>query len=264
MNKRQIPLTLLFLFFAVLPIWMSPTSADKSLAEEIVGRYYLGQNISDSDGRLRESIVIEQEIYTLEDGKESKTTAYLFMKDADTYLVYMKNERNESICYLYRGDRQWVYRENLRNPMRVNMSQNVSGAANLGDLIGIDILQDFDLEEIEEVSGGYDLKYLRGRSSYPYPSIVIESRGENGDISGIEYQGLGGRSMRRVDLLDYKTIAGNHRIPTWRITNLVTDMEDMTEIRYLSIKPIDIPGSYFSPNGNALGHFLKWSEGVLN
>lgn len=264
MNKRYILFTAIILLLAVFPTWSSPSPADKSLAEEIVGKYYLGQNISDNDGNLKESIIIEQEIYTLENGKESLVTAYLFMKNADTYLVYMKNERNESICYLYRGDKQWVYRENLRNPMRVNMSQNVSGSANLGDLIGIDILQDFDLGEVKKTTDGYDLTYLRNRSSYPYPTIVIESRGERANITGIEYQGLGGRSMRRVDLLDYRTISGNHRIPTWRITNLVTNTEDLTEIRYLSIKPIDIPGSYFSPNGSALGHFLKWSEGVIN
>lgn len=224
----------------------------------------MDQNISDSEGKLLDSIVIEQEILTIIDSEESRTIAHLFMKDADTYLVYLKNERNESICYLYRGDKQWIYRENLRNPMRVNMSQNISGEANLGDLIGIDILRDFELDRTRKTADGHELVYRRSRSSYPYPTIVIESSGNSGNITGIEYQGLGERSMRRVDLIDYRTITGNHRVPTWRIRNLVTDTEDITEIRYRSIKPIDIPGSYFSPNGNALDHFLKWSKGVLN
>ena len=261
MNKR-----LLLVFLLIIPIsaWSDPSGGDTQLAEGIVRDFYINQNISDTDGRLYSSIVIKQEILNMVDGEENRVIAHLFMKDEDTYLVYLKNERNESICYLYRGSSQWVFRENLHNPMRVNMSQNVSGNANLGDLIGIDILRDFKLTGTGEEAGAYTLFYERSQSSYPYPSIVVGADKKTLDIEYIEYQGLGARSMRRVDLIDYRIVSDKHRIPTWRITNLVTDKNDYTEIRYMSIDDIDIPAAYFSPTGNALSHFLKWSDGVLN
>ena len=240
-----------------------PGPDETALADRIVRKYYAGQGISDTAGRLLTSIVVEQEIRSVEDGVTTDLRAHLFMKDADTYLVYLKNERGESVCYLHKGGRQWVYRENLNNPLRVNMSQNVSGAANLGDLIGIDILKDFHLVSVEESSGAYVLGYERGRSSYPYPGIRVSVDAATEDIAAIEYLGLGERPMRRVLLEDYAFVSGTHRVPVWRIRNLVTDTQDSTTIRYLSIEPIDIPGAYFSPTGNALGHFLRWSDRVL-
>ena len=253
-----------FLLFIPMLSWTDPTPGEKYLADQVVREFYINQNISDAEGHLLSSIIIKQEIRNIVGNKESLIFTHLFMKDEDTYLVYLKNERNESICYLYRGDNQWVYRENMNNPMRVNMSQNVSGMANLGDLIGINILRDFDLNHIIQNTDSYSLHYDRAVSSFPYPSIVIDVDKSTNSINSIEYQGLGSRSMKRVNLIDYRVISGNHRIPVWQIRNLVTDMGDFTEIKYLSIEEIKIPSGFFTPTGNSLNHFLKWSDALLN
>lgn len=230
------------------------------LAQRYILPFYKNQNLIGASNILLENMMLKQQIQTIGPKGTETSIVMLYTKGPKTCLVYTVDKTGRPIIFLQRDNETWIYRENLRLPMKISLSQRVSGEANLGDILGLNLLDDFAIVQSSQNEAGISILFSRKSSGYPYPSIEVFVEPKSGDLYQILYNGAGGNAIRRAELNNYTTVSGNHRMPLWTIRNLTINKEFITTIRYLEIKSLAIPDSFFQPNANALSQFLIWAR----
>jgi|GEM_PF-3548050 hypothetical protein len=236
------------------------SAADRQLVETYILRFYTQQDLTGASGGILEDVMLKQSILTSDSRGSETSTVILFAKSPKVCLVYLTDKAGKPTAYLQRGNDIWVYRETLRLPMKVTLSQSVSGEANIGDILGLNLLDDFICHEIRSTDASISFSFKRKAPGYPYPAVTVEADPRTGDLTSILYLGSSGDAIRRAELGPYSMVGSGHRMPAWAISNLRIRTDRVTRISYIDVKRLDIPDSFFQPNAVALGQFLKWAR----
>jgi len=262
--SKKLSCGILIIYFSVFSLFAqdsaeTPLSVEnKALFETYILRFYSQQNMNGKSGHLMEDLIFEQSIKT-SDLKGTKTiNVLLFCKGPKVCLVYSTDNNGKPTAYLQRNNETWIYRENLRLPMKISLSQNVSGEANLGDVLGINLIDDFFVSDIEKNPDTITFTFNRKSVEFPYSSVKVNANPVTKDLYSIQYLSMGGTTIRQADLENYSIVSGDHRLPIWSITNLHMNTDRVTRIIYLDVKRMTIPDSFFHPNAIALSQFLVW------
>lgn len=266
MNKKCI-IFIFIVVYSLLSISAQNSSYDdlsqenKSLFETYILRFYSQQNMTGSSGRLLEDVILKQEIQTSDSKKTEIMNVLLFVKNPKVSLVYATDNSGKPTAYLQRDNETWIYRENLRLPLKISLSQSVSGEANLGDILGMNLIDDFSCVNVEQNSETVSFTFDRLKSNLPYSTIEVNASKTTKDIFSIKYLGMGGSAIRMAELDNYFIVRTDHRLPIWSISNLHMNVDRVTKIKYLDVKRMSIPDSFFQPNATALAQFLIWARG---
>lgn len=252
------------LFFCIVSFLASQEKLN-SFSNELIPivQFYQRQNIIGKNGNLLENVLLKQTINAFSQKKNETTTVLLFAKNPKKCLVYYIDKTGVPTAYLQRGQDTWIYRTNLRTPLKVTTSQNILGEANVGDILGLNLLDDFVLLNIEKNEKENLFYFERSVSNYPYPSIIVSLNPKTEKINSIFYQGLGKKTIRVADLSNYTIINKIHEVPVWNLRNLYMNIDLKTTITYTDIRQIEIPDSFFQPDGNSLKQFLQWAKSFL-
>lgn len=261
MNKVLLA-TIFTLFFTNT---LGAKSPEENLLSEIqtaLSRFYEQQNFVGAEGRLFENLMVKQRVTKISGGNQKSTDVFLLTKDLQTILVFLNDERGIPTVFLQRGYNTWIFREGLRLPLKVTLSQNVYGDINLGDILGVNLVENFECSDASVMNGTIKAIFRKLRSHYPYPFVEVEINRETLDLLRIQYNGLSGDGIHEAVLHSYANIDSKHRFPVWMIRNLHINMEQYTELHYLSVQPKTIPDSFFQPNASALSQFLIWARNL--
>jgi len=242
---------------------MSYGEEDKAIGGRIVERFYTAQKMGSDQSRILENMMVKQEITTLSSSGETRGVSVVFFKNPDVALCYFRGSKGEEVVFLYHERNAWIYKDGLRTPIKVSLSQQVMGDANLGDVLGINVLRDFEFSSLENTGEGLVLNYVKKpASTYPYPVVQLHVDTEE-RIRQIWYGGAGGEFIRVADLDNYRLVAGDHLVPDWTIRNVKMHTDRKTILRYVTIRELSLPDSFFRADANALAQFMKWAKRYL-
>jgi hypothetical protein len=259
MSRRSALLAVLLSALAALGAEPSLAPDRADLVKRLVGRFYEQENLAGSSGKILRDVVLVQRIVTSEAESRKASIVVIFCKNPKVSLVFLTDETGRATAFLQRGTDTWIYRESLRIPLKVSLSQSVFGDANLGDILGLNLVEDFTCTSVAEEENSYIFQFKRISTTYPYSGVDVVADQESGDFSAIHYRSYAGGIIRQAALSDYASLNGGHRVPTWTISSLHLNTARSTKISYEDIKPLSIPEAFFQPNANSLSQFLRWA-----
>lgn len=228
--------------------------AQSTLARSVIDRFYTEQNILNTSAQYR---LDEQLMQVQPDGTTKIQKAQVYVHNPQTTMVVLQYPDQKPSIFLKTSRGSWFYKQGLRTPLRIRDSFKIFAAANLADILGINLRSDFAIESTSTSGGVLTIHLRRTNRAVPYSSAVVEAGIASQDLQSIALVGQDGVALKEVTLSDYREVSGTHRLPTWTINDLLFTGEGKTIIRYVAVDRTNVPASLYQPNGSAMRRFLS-------
>lgn len=258
MNKVY---SLLFGMFFVFPsLWAQPDL--ETAAHPVISQYLrdqFGLTLDDlKNGDLDELDVnqkFELEFRQYKDGSlksEDLESVYFIGKFLKRLLIF--DDSSSVIFQLNRGI--WLYRKNLRSPLRISAGQQIFGDASLSDVFRVE-LQGYRIDQERVEDGRTYLEMSTEDKTEPYRYLDLITYKDSLDVEKLLAYGITRKKpIKEVLMSDYRQI-GKYRLPKLQMRNLVFGGHIVTELYFRNVSSSDVPGRYFSSDGSSLSQFLK-------
>lgn len=156
-------------------------------------------------------------------------------------------DRGQTI--LMKGRDLWIFMLEISQPLRLSMSQRLTGQVANGDLARANFSGDYNpsLEGEEEIDGKkywiLDLKAVDNTVAYSRVKLWVDT--SNNRPMKAEFYSLSGRILKTCQYLGFKQILGKMRPSKLVMTNSLKE-GDVSTLVYTNMKLRDIPSKMFT------------------
>jgi outer membrane lipoprotein-sorting protein len=193
------------------------------------------------------SFEINLQVVSFKGEARNDSRVRVFLDDGRKQLVtFIEPERLKDDYYLVNGYNTWMYRKELKRPLRISAQQRLFGNAGIAETAGINYLNDYDIIKATENDGEYliELQAKDGRTAYQRASMWISKSSLR--ISKIILKALNGQELKSLLYGDYRMVDG-HEMAVIEINNLLQNMNEKTIIKYTGIKSRTFDPEIFDP-----------------
>jgi outer membrane lipoprotein-sorting protein len=222
----------------------APASVDDSNARRIV----------EEADRIRlpaEAFQVDVAIVTTGDDKAPDERKYRVLSKGSENTVVMVTEpaSERGQILLMKGRELWVFLPNVSQPVRLSLSQRLTGQVANGDLARANFAGDYNPRILRtETIGGekYNvLELVAVDRSVTYQRVVYWVREANSAPHKAEFYSLSNRLLKTCTYVNYEKMAGKLR-PTRLVMEDPLHVGDRSVLEYGAMKLRDIPDKVFT------------------
>jgi len=214
----------------------------------------LAAEILDKADRIRfplESFEVDVAVTSLSDGKQTDSRLYkVLSRGNDNTIVQVlepASERGQAM--LMRGRDLWIFMPSVSQPVRLSLSQRLTGQVANGDIARANFSGDYTprLLRTEAVDGDehYVLELAAVDRGVTYSRVLYWVRKSNFHPHKAEFYSLSGRLLKTCRYEEFKTLAGRVR-PTRLVLRDALRAGDESVMEYSAMKLRDLPARMFS------------------
>lgn len=199
----------------------------------------------------REGFQVEVTITNIELGKEQDYRKYrILSKGNDNTVVITTEPASEKGQILLMKSRDlWVFLPNISQPVRLSLSQRLTGEVANGDLARANFAGDYNpkLLRTEAVDGdNYQVLELAAVDrGVTYHRVLYWIRQSDGRPHKAEFYSLSGRLLKTCKYINYQKVAGQMR-PTRLIMEDALHENEQSVLEYSNMKLRDLPDKIFT------------------
>jgi outer membrane lipoprotein-sorting protein len=190
-------------------------------------------------------------IETTSDGAAAETRKYRILSKGNDNTIVMVTEpaAERGQIMLMKGHDLWVFLPNVSQPVRLSLSQRLTGQVANGDLARVNFSGDYDAKLLrsEEVNGeAMQVLELAARErNVTYHKVLYWVRKSNNWPYKAEFYSLSDRLLKTAMYDEFKRVAGRVR-PTRLVMQDALRQDERSTLSYDEIKPRDLPDRMFT------------------
>lgn len=157
------------------------------------------------------------------------------------------NERGQNM--LMRGRDLWIFLPSVSQPVRLSLSQRLTGQVANGDLARANFSGDYDptLVGTERIDGVeyYVLELVAAQRGVTYPKVKYWVRKSNLHPYKAQFHAKSGRLLKTCSYEDYQPLGGRVR-PTKLVMTDALKPGDVSVMRYSELRRVELPDRFFT------------------
>jgi len=212
------------------------------------------RKIVEAADRIRfpgEGFQVDVAIVTTGKDRSADTRRYRVLSKGNDNTVVMitepASERGQIL--LMKGHDLWVFLPNVSQPVRLSLSQRLTGEVSNGDLARANFAGDYNPKVVrtETIDGeAYDmLELIAVDRSVTYPRVVYWVRASDSAPYKAEFYSASNRLLKTCRYEKYERILGNLR-PTRLVMRDALHADDESTLDYSDMKLRDLPDKVFT------------------
>lgn len=222
----------------------APSGADEALARDIVRK-------ADDIRFPREAFVVDVVVHSTIGGQAQDPRRYrIHSKGTDNTIVQTMeppSERGQNM--LMKGRELWVFMPSVSQPVRLSLSQRLTGQVANGDLARLGFADDYVPRIVgTEKIGGRDhhvLELVAAERGVTYPKIVYWVRASDGHPHKAEFYALSGRLLKTCRFENFQSLGGRVR-PARLVMTDALKAGDESVLDYSGLAQRDLPDRMFT------------------
>lgn len=221
-----------------------PAGADEALARKIVAR-------ADEIRFPDESFTVEVRVTSTIAGEAQEPRRYRILSrgSEDTIIQTLEPAVERGQNLLMKGRELWVFMPSVSQPVRLSLSQRLTGQVANGDLARTGFAKDYvpKLVGSETVAGKehHVLELVAGERAMTYPKIRYWVRASDFHPLKAEFYALSGRLLKTCRFERFQALGGRVR-PTRLVMTDALKAGDESLLDYSGLKPEDLPARMFT------------------
>jgi outer membrane lipoprotein-sorting protein len=193
----------------------------------------------------------EVKISSSKEGEPAEERTYrVLARGADNSIVQVLSpaaDKGQSL--LMKGRDLWLYVPDVSQPVRLSLSQRLTGQVANGDLARANFGADYEAtfiknEEIEGVEHAV-LELTAREKSVAYAKVMLWVNGKNAHPGKAEFYSVSGRLLKTVLYQNFKPLLGKNR-PTKLVMIDAVKKGEQSVLEYASMKNKDLPDRVFT------------------
>lgn len=156
-------------------------------------------------------------------------------------------ERGQNM--LMRGNELWVFLPSVSQPVRLSLSQRLTGQVANGDLARANFSGNYDptIAGTERIDGieYYVLDLVAAKRGVTYPKVKYWVRKSNLHPYKAEFYAKSGRLLKTCTYEDFRPLGGRVR-PTKLVMTDALKPADLSVMLYSELKRVDLPDRFFT------------------
>jgi len=221
-----------------------PSAADEAQAREIVER-------ADEIRFPDESFTVEVRVSSTSGGAEQEPRLYRILSrgSEDTIIQTLEPTLERGQNLLMKGRELWVFMPSVSQPVRLSLSQRLTGQVANGDLARLGFARDYLPKIIgsETIDGKehHVIELVAEERSMTYPRIRYWVRAADSHPHKAEFYSLSGRLLKTCRFEEFRSLGGRIR-PTRLVMTDALRAGDESVLRYSALKVQPLPARMFS------------------
>jgi outer membrane lipoprotein-sorting protein len=235
---------LLAALFVLLVACKVTRAADADQAQTIVER-------ADLIRFPRESFQVDVSITNTGPDKDPEIRKYRILSkgNENTLVITLEPAVDRGQVLLMRGRDLWIYMPSLSQPVRLALSQRLTGQVANGDLARANFSGDYTpkLLDTEVVDGEkcYMLELAAAERGVTYHRVTYWVAEKNMHPCKAEFYSVSDRLLKVAKYREYKALGGNVR-PTQIVIEDALKKGERSVLEYSAMKPRDLPDKMFT------------------
>lgn len=176
---------------------------------------------------------------------DDKQTFDVFIKGRDKALIttlYPPKEKDRKILMV--GESMWVSLPTIKRPVRVSLSQKLTGEAANGDICRMRWSGDYNGTIEEESPDSWQLLLKANKQGLTYDQLRVWIQKKTYRPLKAEFLSLAGKVLKRAEYTDYKKLEGRDRPSTTKIVSAIGEREP-TFIKFVEMQKRNFPNALF-------------------
>ena len=195
---------------------------------------------------------------TDEDDTENIRFSTTYFNTIEQALVIYQDQNKEATLVLVQDSSQWLYRENLRRPVKVTRSFDLGDNLDISDMLGIDLMEDYEITAEQIVDDVLLLEMNALVLGLRYRHVDIRIDPDNLDITGIDYKSVSNKVIRTADV-EYTRLSGGRRMPSYTFyPSVVSRNQETVNLTVQTVEDSTLPVNLFAPNVTVLQRALDF------
>ncbi|MDD3352529.1 outer membrane lipoprotein-sorting protein [Zoogloea sp.] len=217
---------------------------DTELAREVVAK-------ADEVRFPRDGFQVVIDIDTLSPGEELDKRKYRVLSkgNENTIVQTIEPAVDRGQAMLMRGRDLWIFMPNISQPVRLSLSQRLTGQVSNGDLARANFAGDYEpkLLRSETINGEkmYVLELNAVDRGVTYAKVIYWVRQANNWPHRAEFYSLSNRLLKVCRYENFQSLGGRIR-PTQLIMEDALKKGDVSTLRYSQMTPKDLPERVFT------------------
>lgn len=227
------------------PVWQTDAAdADEARAREIVER-------ADAIRFPKGGFQVSVSVHSVQGGVPQEPRLYRILSKGNTNTIIQTLEpaveRGQNL--LMRGRELWVYLPTVSQPVRLSLSQRLTGQVANGDLARANLAGDYTpkLLRTENIDGHphHVLELMAAGRGITYPKVLYWVRADNGHPHKAEFYALSGRLLKTCRYEAFKPLGGKLR-PTRLVMTDALKAGDESVLEYSDLTSRRLPNRMFT------------------
>gem|GEM_PF-2933617 len=155
---------------------------------------------------------------------------------------------------LYESERAWMYFRGTNQAIRIPTAEQLIGDADVASVLNLDLRESYLVKGIKAVSGESDesapktvVELVDKTGNSPYARVELTVDGKTSRPIDAKFYSLSGKLVRTVEYLEFQPFQGKHVLQTVKITAHLNAKSDYTLLKYVAVKPYELPRRFFVP-----------------
>ena len=243
LTAMRLSLAILSIALLSLPTWAAPSDPAPE-PEEIVRR---ADRIRFPEGGFQVDITIT----TTSPGKEQDVREYRVLSKGNANAVVLATApaAERGTVLLMRGDDLWAFLPSVSQPVRLPLSQRLTGQVANGDLARANFAGDYDPQLLRtEAIGGtphFVLELKANRRGVTYPRVLYWVSQQGFRPHRAEFYTASGRLLKKCVYEGFKTLGGAVR-PTRLVMEDALRKGDVSVMDYRDLAERELPDKVFT------------------
>lgn len=222
----------------------SASPGDEALAREIVER-------ADAVRFPSESFQVDVTVESTSGGETLEPRVYRVSSKGNENTIVQTlapaNERGQNM--LMRGRELWIFMPSVSQPVRLSLSQRLTGQVANGDLARANFAGDYDptLVGSETIDGDeyHVLELVAARRGVTYPKVKYWVRKSNLHPFKAEFYSVSGRLLKTCSYEAFEKLGAQVR-PTRLVMTDALKPADVSVMKYSNLRLVELPDRFFT------------------
>ena len=170
---------------------------------------------------------------------------YVYQGGKKELVSFTAPQRLADQKYLVIGSNTWLHQEGLRRPIRISARQKLFGDAGIGETVGIDYYNQYNIQKVTKDNSLYTLKLKAKTKQTTYQQAKAWIT-KDGYFKKVILKAVNGSPLKKIEYQDYRKI-NNHEVANLVIKNLLHQQNRTTTLKYINIEQKKLPAKAFQP-----------------
>lgn len=199
----------------------------------------------------KDSFQVEARITSTSGGQPQDPRRYRILSKGNdnTIIITLEPSAEKGQNLLMKGRELWLFMPSVSQPVRLSLSQRLTGQVANGDLARVNFSGDYiAMIKGQETIGGREhhvLELSAGERSVTYPKIFYWVRAGDFHPQRAEFHSLSGKLLKTCRYEQFAALGGRIR-PTRLVLSDALKRGDESILEYSDLKTVDLPDRMFS------------------
>ncbi len=232
---------LIFLLVLICAIFINNSIYAKT-SKELIKSALEEQNLNEESYMIKMKCIVSHEKKV----DSSILKVYIYNGGQRQMVTFTSPEELSNNKYLVIGSNTWMSKKGLHRPIRVSGSQKLFGDAGIGETVGIDYYNDYNIKRCKETEESYVFELVAKDSQSSYQQLQLMISKEDYYIKKVILKAITGTPLKELTYRNYREIKG-HQLADIVIKNLLQNKDRVTELKYIDVEERDLVANTFQP-----------------